>query len=321
MNQYAVELHSHTNHSDGDFTVDELHQQALEYGYDGLILTDHNTASGYKELEERAEESRLVTLGGIEWTTYFGHMLVHDAKRLVDWRTAKPDTIDQHILEVKEAGGLVGIAHPYAVGSPMCTGCHWSFNVTNWDNVDYIEVWNSVSPDDQYWSWDAYSLWAGLLDRGTRISCSAGRDWHRKEPMEENPAITYVETEGPLIKSSFRGALEQGAFYITLGPSLDWAIEQNGRYVRMGETLKAGQGQLQLSVLPVMNKTLRKFAPKVERVKVIHNGKVCVDEQVEEETVSVPLELAPGYVRVELWGTIKGKSNELLTISNPIYID
>lgn len=321
MRQYAVELHSHTRHSDADFTVADLCKEAVHFGYDGLILTDHNTSSGYPELRQLAEEQGLVTLSGIEWTTYYGHMLVHDAKHLVDWRDARPDTIDEHIQEVKEAGGLVGIAHPYAIGSPMCTGCHWSYEVNRWENVDYIEIWNSTCPDEHFWSWSAYGLWSGLLDGGYRISCSAGRDWHRLEGADQNPAITYVETADTLTQASFRAALEKGAFYITLGPRLKWHVEQEGQTFRMGDTLAEGATILKVEAHSVGLPALEAFTPEAQRVKVIHNGEIYMDMPLgEDRRIALSAELSKGYVRIELWGSIKGKERELLVLSNPIYV-
>lgn len=316
MKQYAVELHSHTNHSDAHFTVAELCQEALNFGYEGLILTDHNTATGYPELKKLADQKGLVTLPGIEWTTYFGHMLVHDADYVVDWREATPQTIDQHIQEVKEAGGLVGIAHPYCIGSPVCTGCHWSFEVEDWGNVDYIEVWNEVSPDESPASWDAYALWSDLLDRGHRISASAGRDWHRLEGPDENPAVTYVETPGTLTAVGFRHALEKGAFYLSLGPRLQWQVGEG----RMGDTIPAGTHQADIEVLPPALAAFKPFDPRATRVKLIHNGAVYLDIPIPDEKLSLSTSLKPGYIRLELWGAIKDKPNELLVISNPIYV-
>ena len=100
---FACELHCHTVHSDGDFTVPALLEAARARHLDGIALTDHNTFSGY--MEAKASVSPVV-LGGIEWTTYFGHMLVLDCAQYVDWRDAKPDTIDEKMRLVHENGGL-----------------------------------------------------------------------------------------------------------------------------------------------------------------------------------------------------------------------
>lgn len=38
----ACELHTHTQHSDGQFTVLELAQTAKQCGLEGIAITDHN---------------------------------------------------------------------------------------------------------------------------------------------------------------------------------------------------------------------------------------------------------------------------------------
>ena len=128
MSYLPCELHCHTEHSDGDFTVRELQTSADADHLALIALTDHNTYSGWEELDD----SIVPAIRGIEWTTYFGHMLVLGAREFVDWRDAVVNNIDEKIAEVKEQGGIVGIAHPFQLGSPMCTGGRWEFNVRNW---------------------------------------------------------------------------------------------------------------------------------------------------------------------------------------------
>ena len=70
------ELHTHTVHSDGDFTPAALVQAAHDFGCAGIALTDHNTDAGMQEIYEAARDSLLPVIPGIEWTTYYGHMLV-----------------------------------------------------------------------------------------------------------------------------------------------------------------------------------------------------------------------------------------------------
>ena len=99
---FPCEMHCHTLHSDGKFTVESLMQTAKEYGLSGIALTDHNTVSGWDEITEEREKKYVSVLKGIEWTTFFGHMLVTDCKEFVDWRDAVPDNIDEKIAEVKK---------------------------------------------------------------------------------------------------------------------------------------------------------------------------------------------------------------------------
>ena len=109
MSYLPCELHCHTIHSDGDFTVSELQKAAADDHLAIIALTDHNTFSGWDELDDNI----IPAIRGIEWTTYFGHMLVLGANDFVDWRDAQPDNIDEKIKQVKAVGGIVGIAHPW----------------------------------------------------------------------------------------------------------------------------------------------------------------------------------------------------------------
>lgn len=91
MSYLPCELHCHTIHSDGDFTVSELQKAAVDDHLAIIALTDHNTFSGWDELDDNI----IPAIRGIEWTTYFGHMLVLGANDFVDWRDAQPDNIDE----------------------------------------------------------------------------------------------------------------------------------------------------------------------------------------------------------------------------------
>lgn len=61
-----VDLHSHTNESDGTLTPGELIVLAKRIGLDGLAITDHDTFAGYEQAIPLAREARLDLLCGIE---------------------------------------------------------------------------------------------------------------------------------------------------------------------------------------------------------------------------------------------------------------
>ena len=46
-----IDLHLHTNHSDGTDTVTELLEKAEELKLEIISITDHDTVEAYKELE------------------------------------------------------------------------------------------------------------------------------------------------------------------------------------------------------------------------------------------------------------------------------
>lgn len=85
---FPCEMHCHTLHSDGKFTVESLMQTAKEYGLSGIALTDHNTVSGWDEITEEREKKYVPVLKGIEWTTFSAICLSPTARNL--WTGATP---------------------------------------------------------------------------------------------------------------------------------------------------------------------------------------------------------------------------------------
>ncbi|HEX8189580.1 MAG TPA: hypothetical protein VF586_14585, partial [Pyrinomonadaceae bacterium] len=71
---FAGDLHMHTVHSDGDWTVPELAAAARRTGLDFIFVTDHNTASHHAEVDKADDGSpRPLVMRGEEVTTYGGH--------------------------------------------------------------------------------------------------------------------------------------------------------------------------------------------------------------------------------------------------------
>ncbi|MCR4909648.1 MAG: PHP domain-containing protein [Lachnospiraceae bacterium] len=66
-----VDLHVHSNHSDGTFTPSELISYAVEKKLSVMALTDHDTVDGLKEIREAAEktENSPEIVPGIELST------------------------------------------------------------------------------------------------------------------------------------------------------------------------------------------------------------------------------------------------------------
>ncbi len=66
-----VDLHVHSNHSDGTFTPAELITYAVQKGLSVMALTDHDTVEGLEEIREEAErtEGAPEIVPGIELST------------------------------------------------------------------------------------------------------------------------------------------------------------------------------------------------------------------------------------------------------------
>lgn len=72
-----IDLHSHTDQSDGTFTPGELVSEANRIGLQALAITDHDTFAGYDLARPIADVTDLELICGIEVSTRFGGASVH----------------------------------------------------------------------------------------------------------------------------------------------------------------------------------------------------------------------------------------------------
>ena len=316
MSYLPCELHCHTLHSDGDFTVNELQEAARENHLSLIALTDHNTMSGWDELDD----SVVPAIRGIEWTTYFGHMLVLGAGEFVDWRDAVPNNIDDKIKQIKACGGLVGVAHPYQMGSPICTGGRWEFNVRDWSNVDYIEIWhedmNKISSENV----KSVELWTSLLDKGYRLAASYGRDWHRYE-SKGHYGCTYIDIDGEINPQNALRGIRMGKTVVSTGAKFFFRVHRHGSTFAIGDTVKRGNYTFSFFTdLHSREKDAGEESVIYKTIKVVSNGgRVVLETRYNEKHVMLKMEKERWY-RAELWGTVDGEAVPL-AITSPIYCE
>jgi hypothetical protein len=320
----CFEMHCHTLHSDGSMSPAELCGQAKEFLYDGIALTDHNTMSALEELSPGLIEKTVPVIPGIEWTTYYGHMLVIGAEKYVDWRFARPDTIDEYTALVKEAGGAAGIAHPFNLGSPMCTGCHWDFKVKNWDNIDYIEVWSQPYPQRSLKNTLAFEWWTSLLNRGHHLAATAGWDWHGPARLKTVlPSGTWLGLEeGALNPRTVKAALIAGRSIITSGPFPEISLRQGGRDFYPGDSLEPGDAEIAIALDETRRRTVwESFGIRTARIDLVHNGRPRESFSPGGSGIAgKTLNLSPGWFRVEGYGTIENAENQRIFFSSPYYV-
>ncbi|CAH1232359.1 hypothetical protein PAECIP111891_07000 [Paenibacillus allorhizoplanae] len=243
------ELHCHTYHSDGKQSLMELAEAAKDLGLRGVALTDHNTMTGLSDREKVVAATGVEVIPGLEWTTFFGHMLTLGLTDYVDWRNLSPFHIHRGIDGVHRQGGLVGIAHPFRVGSPMCTGCFWEFEVTDWNAIDYIEVWSGLFPSIRRNNRRAFAMWTDLLNQGYRIAATSGRDWHVADPVSEPISATFLGLRESVISSSglvkaALDALKRGAVAISMGPLPQLRVRTLDSEGDIGDRVTLNPGQL-----------------------------------------------------------------------------
>ena len=79
-----VDLHVHSNKSDGTFTPSELVTMAIEKNLTALALTDHDTTDGLEELANAAAGKPLAFVPGIELSTEYEGKDIHIVGLFID---------------------------------------------------------------------------------------------------------------------------------------------------------------------------------------------------------------------------------------------
>ena len=318
------EMHCHTRHSDGTFLVPQLVESVAAYGYEGLALTDHNAVTGLLEVtDELQKKNSCLVLPGIEWTTFYGHMLVIGCDHFVDWRFVTPDTIDEALKEIRAAGGIAGVAHPCEVGSPLMCGCNWEFNVTRWDLVDYVEVWSAHDPHS--WAKNALAMpwYDALLNRGYHLALSAGRDWHGPDKPGQIPLLTatYLGIDGDVTIENAKKAVRSGRTYVTMGPTLDVALIQNGKSFGLGQTARPGDAAVKVKIgMQERSEIWGRHQITPQSIRLVQNGKTLAETPYTGAAAEFSVEVVPGWLRVEVYGTALDHPTDTIALTSPIYI-
>lgn len=316
MRWLPFELHTHTPHSDGTHSLLEMCRAAAELGLEGIALTDHNTVSGLADAEAVSRQTGITIIPGMEWTTFYGHMLTLGAP-YCEWRDLGPHDIHKGIARVHEQGGIVGIAHPYSFGSPICTGCHWDYTVSDWDQIDYMEVWHETMPSMKNHNVPAFSQWTELLNQGYRISATAGRDWHRSDPDAPLAAYTYIGLpDAPLPHSltDIIAAIRQGRLCLSMGPLLEIRLNLgDGQYGLGNEVplpIKQGYPEAELTVkITCSTQPERPWGAERGSLIIIDSnlGELAKVPALEYDGLPISLTTAGlRWLRARLFGTING---------------
>lgn len=112
----AIDLHSHTNKSDGSLTPTELVDMAIAKNLSALAITDHDTTDGLNEAISYAKDKDIEIIPGIELSTDYNGKEVHIVglyidyhdkqfqNTLQDFRDSRDDRNKKMCLKLQEKG-------------------------------------------------------------------------------------------------------------------------------------------------------------------------------------------------------------------------
>ncbi|MCX8027227.1 MAG: CehA/McbA family metallohydrolase [Thermodesulfovibrionales bacterium] len=126
---FKIDLHIHTCNS-GDNSTDpqDVIEQAIEIGLDGIAITEHYSYAASEEVEPLIEKykGRIVIIRGVEFSTRQGHCLVFGVN--TDNLFSRDVDMDMLINKVDSLGGIAIPSHPYRAINSIGDGL---FSLTN----------------------------------------------------------------------------------------------------------------------------------------------------------------------------------------------
>lgn len=325
---YPFELHTHTPHSDGKHSLMEMAQKAKELGFTGIALTDHNTMSGLIDKDEVEKRTGLHIIRGLEWTTFYGHMLTLGMEEYEDWRDLSPLDIHKGIDRIHKQGGLAGVAHPFNIGSPICTGCFWDYEISDWNDIDFIEVWSETFPPMAEKNIRAFDLWTDKLNEGYRIPATSGRDWHESTPDDGPIAVTYFHTKDTN-EVSVMNALKGGHISISMGPLLTYSVRKNqtGETFIPGDEIDLNESNKEIEVTTTVDATkglgTGEIPEQTFELRISSNQGILKSLSIESSYDKKSCNLVTDgsfWLRAELYGVINNKET-MIAFTNPIYFN
>lgn len=293
------DLHLHSTHSDGSYTIEENGKIAEEKGLNFIALTDHNTIS-----QNFAHESagNILFIPGMELTTYKGHCNLYGVKDpLKDFRATNREEITNLLQEARNNGCKISINHPFDQYCPW----EWEWDV----DYDWVEVWNGPWTEGNE---RALQWWQEQLVQGRKLVVVGGSDCHRPHPyVKQGMPTTWVYSNAKSV-SSILDAIHKGHVYLTYapwGPQMEFTCGQ----AKIGDTIKA-KGKMELTVNKLQEGDIVKVISNKgieQEFKMANEKRLEISWDIEERT----------FYRVEIWRYFLEVEGYLMAaLSNPIYI-
>lgn len=326
---YRGDFHVHSNFSDGTLPTAALVEIAKSGGMDFFFLTDHNTIDGLWEL---LPDSDILVIPGIEVTLSSGHFTVLGIRGWHDWMEDicvypydddlvwgkdRPPIKEKLIRSAKQ--GLINcIVHP------LKKSWGWKHNQIDLNYVHCIEVCNSPGrPENDLGTPKAIRFWTELLNLGYRITALGGSDFHRPVPSPEytgdhtREAIGFPATcvyAEELSSNAILSAVRRRRVYVTLGPTMSFQAEANGKAYDIGEDIGLFRGEITFT-------SIISECPEASRAQVVRNGEVVADGTITDgETkllysdTTIPTQ--SNWYRLDVYDS----NGAMLAITNPIFV-
>lgn len=114
-----IDLHIHSNASDGSLTPAQVADEAMRRGLKAIALTDHDTVDGIPEILSYTEDKPLEVVPGIELSCYYNNREIHILGYYVNYRSGKLNDELTGLKQAREARNIRMVEMMQADGIPI----------------------------------------------------------------------------------------------------------------------------------------------------------------------------------------------------------
>ncbi len=238
---YKGNTHTHTIHSDGDSTPDEVTRWYKEHRYHFLVLSDHNYLTRVEGLNSVfGSEEQFLLIPGEEVTDAFEDIPIHvnglniDQVVLPQGGSSVVATIQNNVHAIRRVDGVPHINHP---------NYQWALtadHIRRVRNHKLLEIYNGTPEVHNLGGGGSPGLeamWDAILSSGKLIYGIAVDDAHHFKgefaPDRSNPGRGWVMVRAAELSADrILDAMERGDFYASTGVVLS-DYEVSDKKIRM----------------------------------------------------------------------------------------
>lgn len=219
-NWYKGNLHTHSTHSDGLFTPEQVIDFYRTRGYHFLSFTEHRVLTPASRIADDFQVISGIEIDAIDPNAGYFHMIGLGMKGFSSEQFSMTASMNETALMISEQGGKAFLCHPY-------WSCQVSKDLFDLKGCFGVEIWNGACE-----AWDCKGLsvvhWEDMLNSGIRIYGLGTDDCHWWAGRQD-AGLGWVWVKAPeLSEEAILEALEGGYFYASSGPTIkDIRLENN----------------------------------------------------------------------------------------------
>ena len=252
------DMHCHTKEGslDGKIPISEYIQVLKSKGFDGMLVTDHDSYNGFRRYRDRLKGrvGDFVVLKGIEYDTIdAGHILVilpENVKLLIMECRGLPVRVLQEV--VHRHGGILGPAHPCGERHLSITRTRaYRKNPNIMKHFDFLEAFNSCESQES-------NMEARRLAFRYHLPMFGGSDSHHADCVgtaytefhaditKESDLIQYIREKR---ETNYGGVYYQGTVKVRIGILNHVLIEGFCFYNHLASICRSHKRKLAMSLL------------------------------------------------------------------------